>query len=219
MASAAPSARALIRRAPGRADYARETIDAILDEGLVAHVAVAVDGQPFVIPTLHARVGNEVYIHGSTASRLIRALTAGAPTCLTVTLLDGVVLARSAFHHSCNYRSVVVLGRARIVTGEQERLEAMRAFTERIVPGRWQEVRRPNRKEMKATQILALGLDEASAKLRSGGPVDDEEDYALGVWAGHVPLRLTACAPLPDPRMPPETARSSALTAWLRARE
>lgn len=213
----APSARARVRRAPARADYERATIDAILDEGKVAHVAVAVDGQPFVIPTLHARVGDAVYLHGSTASRLVRALAAGAPACLTVTLLDGLVLARSAFHHSANYRSVVVLGQARLVEDEGERTEAFRALTERLVPGRWAEVRAPNRQERKGTQLLALGLDEASAKVRTGGPVDDEEDYALDVWAGHVPLRLTASAPVPDPRNPAGREPSEVVAALVRA--
>ena len=216
--ASAPSKRSRIRRAPARADYERETIEAILDEGLVAHVAVVVDGQPFVIPTLHARVGDEVYVHGSTASRLVKALAAGTPACLTVTLLDGLVLARSAFHHSMNYRSVVVLGQARLVEGEEERMTAMHAFTERLVPGRWEEARPPSRKEMKATQVLALSLAEASAKLRTGGPVDDEEDYALDVWAGHVPLRMAVGAPVPDPRMEAGTTESGALRDWLSAR-
>ena len=154
----APSARSRIRRVPSRADYQRETIDAILDEALVAHLGFAVEGQPYVIPTLHARVGDIVYIHGSAASRAIRALSGGLQACLTVTLLDGLVLARSAFHHSMNYRSVVVLGEARPVEGPEERLKALEAFTERLIPGRWDEVRWPSRQELKGTRVLALDL-------------------------------------------------------------
>jgi nitroimidazol reductase NimA-like FMN-containing flavoprotein (pyridoxamine 5'-phosphate oxidase superfamily) len=174
----------------------------------------AVDGQPYVIPTLHARVGDVVYIHGSTASRMVRTLSAGVPACLTVTLLDGLVLARSVFHHSMNYRSVVVLGTARPVEGADERLAALEAFTERMVPGRWAEVRPPNRKELKGTQILALPLDEASAKLRTGPPVDDKEDYELDVWAGVIPLALKAGAPVPDERLRDGVRPSRAVTEW-----
>ena len=199
----APSERTRVRRAPARARYERATIDAILDEALVAHLGFAVDGQPYVIPTLQARVGDTVYVHGSAASRAIRTLGAGAPACLTVTLVDGLVLARSAFHHSMNYRSVVVLGEARPVEGPEERLKALEAFTERMVPGRWDEVRAPNRQELKGTRVLAMTLDEASAKVRTGPPVDDEEDYALDVWAGVIPLTLTAGAPVDDPRLTP----------------
>ncbi len=212
-----PSARVRVRRAPARADYERGTIDAILDEGLVTHVAVVDDGQPFVLPTLHARVGDEVLIHGSTASRLVRLLAAGAPACLTVTLVDGLVLARSAFHHSANYRSVVVLGRARLIDDEEERTAGFRALTERLVPGRWGEVREPNRQERKGTRLLALPLAEASAKVRTGGPVDDQEDYRLPVWAGHVPLRLTASAPVPDSRLAAGVVASTAVGELVRA--
>ena len=215
--SAAPSARTRVRRVPARADYDRATIDAILDEALVAHLGFAVDGQPYVIPTLHARAGDVVYVHGSAASRLVRTLTDPAhptPACLTVTLLDGLVLARSAFHHSMNYRSVVVLGQARLVEGDAERRAALRAFTERLVPGRWDEVRPPNRQELKATQVLALTLDEASAKLRRGGPVDDEDDHALDVWAGVLPLALERGAPEPDARLRPGIAPSAAVSEW-----
>ena len=215
--TSAPSQRSRVRRAPSRADYERSTIDAILDEGLVAHLGFAVDGQPYVIPTLHARRGDVVYIHGSAASRMVRTLTGPthpAPACLTVTLLDGLVLARSAFHHSMNYRSVVVLGQARLVEGHAERREALRAFTDRLVPGRWDEVRPPSRKELKGTEVLALGLDEASAKLRRGGPVDDDEDYALDVWAGVVPLTLERGAPEPDARLRPGIAPSPVVDGW-----
>lgn len=210
----APSPRTRVARAPARAVYDRDAIDAILDEALVAHLGFAVDGQPFVIPTLHARVGDAVYVHGSAASRALRTLTAGAPACLTVTLVDGIVLARSAFHHSLNYRSVVVLGAARAVVGADERLRALEAFAERLVPGRWGEVRPPSAQELKGTAVLALTLDEASAKVRRGPPVDDDEDYALDVWAGVVPLATVAGAPQPDPRLADGIAPSAAVTRW-----
>jgi uncharacterized protein len=199
---------------PARAAYDRKAIDAILDEAMVAHLGFAHEGQPFVIPTLHARVGEEVYFHGSAASRTIRALCAGAPACLTVTLLDGLVLARSAVHHSVNYRSVVVLGAARPVEDLPERMTAMQAFTERLIPGRWSEVRPPTVKELKAIRVLALPLDEASAKVRAGPPLDDEEDYELPTWAGVIPLRTHASPPLPDPRLAAGVAPSNAVREW-----
>lgn len=210
----APSERTRVRRAPARAAYERETIDAILDEGLVAHLGFAVDGQPYVIPTLHARVGDTVYIHGSAASRMIRTLTAGAPACLTVTLIDGMVLARSAFHHSMNYRSVVVIGDARAVSDPQELMTALEGFTEKLVPGRWDEVRGPNAKELKATRVLAMSLDEASAKARSGPPVDDDEDHELDVWAGVIPLHLAAHEPVADPQLREGIAPSVVVSGW-----
>ncbi len=212
--SPAPSPQTKVRRKPARARYDREAIDAILDEAMVAHLGFAHDGQPYAIPTLHARVGGEVYFHGSAASRTIRALGAGTPMCLTVTLLDGLVLARSAVHHSVNYRSVVVLGSARPVEEISERMAALEAFTERIVPGRWSEVRPPTIKELKAIHVLALPLDEASAKVRTGPPVDDEEDYELPVWAGVIPLRTQADPPLPDSRLAGEVAPSRAVREW-----
>jgi nitroimidazol reductase NimA-like FMN-containing flavoprotein (pyridoxamine 5'-phosphate oxidase superfamily) len=210
----APSTRTRIRRVPNRADYSRETIDAILDEALVAHLGFAADGQPYVIPTLHARVDDVVYVHGSSASRAIRGLTGGLQACLTVTLLDGLVLARSAFHHSMNYRSVVVLGEPRPVEGPNERLAALEAFTERLVPGRWDEVRPPTPQELKGTRVLAFDLDEASAKARTGPPVDDDEDYELEVWAGVIGLALTAGALTPDPKLTPGIAPSDAVRRW-----
>lgn len=210
----APSQRTRVRRAPARADYERETIDAILDDGLVAHLGFAVDGQPYVIPTLHARLGDTVYIHGSAASRMIRTLTGGVPACLTVTLIDAMVLARSAFHHSMNYRSVVVLGEARAVADPDELMTVMEAFTEKLVPGRWDEVRRPNAKELKGTRALAMSLREASAKVRTGPPVDDDEDYELDVWAGIIPLGLSAGAPLADPQLRDGIAPSDVVTGW-----
>jgi nitroimidazol reductase NimA-like FMN-containing flavoprotein (pyridoxamine 5'-phosphate oxidase superfamily) len=211
----APSIRTRVRRAPKRADYSRETIDAILDEALVAHLGFAIDGQPYVIPTLHARVGDIVYVHGSTASRMIRSLGAGLPACLTVTLVDGIVLARWVFHHSMNYRSVVVLGQARPVAGRAARLDALEAFTERLVPGRWDEVRPPSAQELKGTHVLAFNLDEASAKVRTGPPVDDE-DYELDVWAGVIPLALTPGPLTPDPRLAPGIEPSEAVQSWSR---
>jgi nitroimidazol reductase NimA-like FMN-containing flavoprotein (pyridoxamine 5'-phosphate oxidase superfamily) len=210
----APSKRSRVRRVPARAAYDRETIDAILDEALVAHLGFEVDGQPYVIPTLQARIGDNVYVHGSTASRAVKTLSAGFPACLTVTLIDGLVLARSAFHHSMNYRSVVVLGEARPVSEDDELLAVMEAFTNRLVPGRWDEVRGPNRKELKGTRALAMDLTEASAKVRTGPPVDDDEDYALDVWAGVIPLEIAAGKPSADPQLRDGIKPSSAVTDW-----
>jgi nitroimidazol reductase NimA-like FMN-containing flavoprotein (pyridoxamine 5'-phosphate oxidase superfamily) len=218
MPTAAASARTRVKRAPKRALYDRAQIDAILDEALVCHVGFVHDGQPYVIPMLHARVGDVVYIHGSTASRLVRTLAGGAPCSLTVTLLDGIVLARSAFHHSANYRSVTVLGRASLVESEEQRLQALEAFSEHLVPGRWDVVRPPNRKELKATQVLALALDEASAKMRTGPPVDDDEDMDRDVWAGVLPLALQARAPQPDPQLHAGTATPEHVAHWNAAR-
>jgi hypothetical protein len=191
-----------LRRKRERGDYDRAMIEAILDEALIAHVGIADEhGQPFVIPTLHARRGDLVYLHGSTAGRTLRALREGAPVCLTVSLLDGLVLARAVMHHSANYRSVMLLGRARVVEDEQEKLAALEAIVEHIVPGRWAEARRPSENELKATAVLALPLEEASAKIRTGPPVDDEDDYALPVWAGVIPFAREARTPEADPRL------------------
>jgi hypothetical protein len=206
--------RTRVRRAPARAVYEREQIDAILDEGLVGHLGFVDDHQPFVIPTLYARVGDIVYVHGSSASRAIRRLTDGIPACLTVTLLDGVVLARSVFHHSMNYRSVVVLGTCRPVEGPDEREAALLAFTERMVPGRWDVVRPPSAKELKATRVLSMDLQECSAKARTGPPVDEKADYALPVWAGEIPLRTVTGALIPDPKLTPGIEPSSEITDW-----
>jgi nitroimidazol reductase NimA-like FMN-containing flavoprotein (pyridoxamine 5'-phosphate oxidase superfamily) len=197
---AAPSQRTRVRRLPERGRYDRDAIDAVLDAGLVAHLGFVVDGQPFVIPTLHARVGDVVYIHGSSASRALRALSGGIAACLTVTLLDGIVLARSVFEHSMNYRSVVVLGTATPVDDAAGKLAALKAFTEQLLPGRWEEARHPTPTELKATSVLRLPLDEASAKIRDGGPEDgDTPDAELDVWAGQIPLVVTALDPVPDP--------------------
>jgi nitroimidazol reductase NimA-like FMN-containing flavoprotein (pyridoxamine 5'-phosphate oxidase superfamily) len=199
--SGPPSERATVRRLPKRAVYDRTQIDAILDEGLICHAGFVADGQPFVIPTAYVRAGNQIYFHGSAASRMLRTLAAGASVCVTVTLLDGLVMARSAFHHSMNYRSVVILGQARLVTDPAEKWEALRRFTNRVARDRWEEVREPSEQEMKGTSVLALPLDEATAKIRQGPPLDDEEDYAVPVWAGVVPVRMRAGEPQPDDRL------------------
>jgi uncharacterized protein len=195
-----PNERTRLVREPHRGAYDRETIDKILDEGFVCHVGFCVEGQPYVIPTMYARVGDAIYFHGSAASRMLRGASAGTAVCVTVTLADGLVLARSVFNHSMNYRSVVALGKAELVEAAAEKIEALRAFTEKVLPGRWNDARQPNEKELKATSILRLPLTEASAKMRTGPVEDDAEDYALPVWAGIVPLRLTAGAPIRDER-------------------
>ena len=200
-ASAPPTPRVKVRRNAKRGDYDRATIDAILDEALICHLGFVHEDQPFVIPTLHARAGDEVLIHGSSASRALRTLTSGAPLCLTVTLVDGLVLARSAFHHSMNYRSVVLLGSAELVEGDDAKTVALEAFTEKLMPGRWDAVRWPTRQELKGTTVLRMPIDEASAKLRTGPPIDDDEDYERDTWAGVVPLALTPGTIVPDPRL------------------
>ncbi len=197
-----PSPRVRVRRLPKRAAYDRATIDPILDEALICHLGFVHKGQPYVIPTLHARIDDRLYVHGSAASRMLGALATGVEACVTVTLIDGLVLARSAFHHSVNYRSVVLLGTAVPVTDAQEKMETLRAFTNHLVPGRWDDVRPPTTQELKATSVLYLPLQEVSAKVRTGPPVDDEEDYALEVWAGVVPLSIEAAPPVPDERLP-----------------
>lgn len=202
MASLTQTPRTRLRRLPKRGEFDRAAVNAILDEGFVCHVGFCVERQPFVIPTGYARAGQRLYVHGSQASRMLRTLEGGIEVCLTVTLVDGLVLARSAFHHSMNYRSVVVFGRAEKVEDEGEKLDALRAFSEQVVPGRWDEVRQPNTDEMKQTIVLTLPLAEASAKVRTGMPVDEEEDYDFPIWAGVVPLRLAAEAPLSDARLP-----------------
>lgn len=198
--------RTTVRRLPTRGNYDRETVNAILDEALICHIGFVVPsknapndaGAPAVIPTIHWREGDTLYVHGSVASRMLRTLKDGVEACVTVTLLDGLVLARSAFHHSMNYRSVVVYGKAREVTDREEKIRALEALVEHVVRGRSSEVRAPNESELRVTSVLALPIGEASAKIRTGGPVDDEEDYALPVWAGVVPLRLVAGEPVAD---------------------
>jgi len=198
-----PSDRTRVVREPQRGVYDRESIYKILDEAFVCHVGFSVEGQPYVIPTLFARVADALYFHGSAASRMLGNLSGGIPVCVTATLVDGFVLARSVFNHSMNYRSVVALGKATLVNAPQEKLNALHGFTEKILPGRWMDARRPNEKELKATSILRLALKEVSAKVRSGPPLDDEPDYALPVWAGVIPLRLHAGAPIRDERCDP----------------
>ncbi|MFL6228566.1 MAG: pyridoxamine 5'-phosphate oxidase family protein [Pyrinomonadaceae bacterium] len=192
------TARTAVRRLPQRASYEREQVYQILDAGFVCHVGFAANGQPFVIPTAYGREGDTLYVHGAAASRMLKSLGAGVEACVTVTHADGLVLARSAFHHSINYRSVVVFGRARVVEGREKKLLALRAFMEHVTPGRWDEVREPNERELNATLVLALPLAEASAKVRTGPPVDDEEDLALDVWAGVLPLRVETGEPVTD---------------------
>lgn len=194
--------RTKLKRLPKRGHFDRETVYGILDEGFICHVGFAVDGKPVVIPTGYARVDDELYIHGSQASRMLRTLADGIDACVTVTLLDGLVLARSAFHHSMNYRSVVVFGRATLVDDPQEKMTALVALSEHIIRGRWNDVREPTDVEMKLTTVLCLPLEEASAKIRTGPPLDDEEDYSLPMWAGVLPLKLTAGEPINDPRLP-----------------
>jgi nitroimidazol reductase NimA-like FMN-containing flavoprotein (pyridoxamine 5'-phosphate oxidase superfamily) len=196
-----PTPRTQLRRLPKRASYDKAQIHSILDEGFVCHLGFAVGGQPYVIPTGYTRADEQIYIHGSAASRMLDTLADGVDVCLTVTLTDGFVLARSAFHHSLNYRSVVVLGRARLVTDPAEKLAALRRFTNHVVPGRWDEVRPPTERELKATTVLALTLEEVSAKVRSGPPLDDEDDYGWPAWAGVVPLRASVGEPVPDGRV------------------
>src|SRR5713226_9123422 len=198
------TARTSLRRLPQRGAFDRESVNQILDEGFICHIGFAVDGQPFVIPTGYARVGGRLLIHGSQASRMLRTLGQGIEVCLTVTLVDGLVLASSAFHHSMNYRSVVVFGRAVLVDEREEKLAALRFLSEHMIPGRWDDVREPSERELQLTTVLSLPLDEASAKVRTGPPLDDEEDYELTVWAGVIPLRLIAEAPVDDPRLKAE---------------
>ena len=193
--------RARVRRIPKRGAYDSETIYAILDAGFLAHVGFCLDGQPFVIPTLYGRSEDKLYLHGSAASRMLRQLETGVPACVTVTLVDGLVLARSAFHHSMNYRSVVAFGAARKIGEQEMKKEALRVISEHVLAGRWNDVRGPYEKELKATSVLEFAIEEASAKIRTGPPVDEEEDYALGVWAGVLPLELEAKSPVPDSRI------------------
>jgi uncharacterized protein len=209
--------RTRVKRLGKRAVYDKPRVHEILDEGYLCHVGFVRDGRPFVIPTLYARCREMLYIHGSGVSRMLNTLAEGVEVCVTVTLVDGYVLARSAFHHSMNYRSVVILGRARLIEERPEMLRALQAITDHVVPGRWSEVRAPNELEMKQTAVLSLPLEEVSAKVREGPPVDDEEDYALPVWAGVVPIRTALAEPLADGRVPPGIA-APALSRFTRPR-
>ena len=195
-----PTPRTRVVREPQRAVYDREAVNQILDEGLLCHVGFVVDHQPFVIPTSYGRDGDVLYIHGSAASRMLRNLEQGIPLCITVTLLDGLVLARSVFNHSMNYRSVVILGTATLVDDPAEKIAALRALSEHILPHRWDDARQPNEKELKATSVLRIPIHEFSAKVRVGPPVDDVDDYSFPTWAGVIPLELQSGAPIPDER-------------------
>lgn len=199
----APTPRTRVVRESERGVYDREAVYRILDEGFLCHVGFVADGQPFVIPTSYGRKDASLYIHGSAASRMLRQLKESVPVCVTVTLLDGLVLARSVFNHSMNYRSVVILGKATLVDDPHEKLEALRLLSEHIIPGRWDDARQPNERELKATSVLRLPIEEFSAKVRTGPPIDDEEDYAFPTWAGVVPLEVKTGTPVKDPRLDP----------------
>jgi uncharacterized protein len=201
MEKIAQTTRTTLKRLPQRGNFDRALVNQILDEGFVCHVGFAVDGKPFVIPTGYARVGDNLLIHGSQASRMLRTLERGIDVCVTITLIDGLVLARSAFHHSMNYRSVVIFGNAKAVDDPDEKLAALRALSDHMIPGRWDDVREPNQRELQQTTVLSLKIDEVSAKIRTGPPIDDEADYGLDVWAGVIPLKLDAKAPIADARL------------------
>jgi nitroimidazol reductase NimA-like FMN-containing flavoprotein (pyridoxamine 5'-phosphate oxidase superfamily) len=213
-----PGERTRVVREPQRGVYDRETIYKILDEGMVCHVGFSADGQPFVIPTLYARIGDAIYFHGSAASRMLRGVSEGAKVCLTVTLTDGIVLARSVFNHSMNYRSVVILGKARLVDDAAEKLEGLRLLSEHILPGRWEDARQPNARELKATSVLRVPITEFSAKVRTGPAIDDEEDYAFPTWAGVVPLEMTVGKPINDARLDPQREVPGYVRSYSRGR-
>ncbi|HET9407411.1 MAG TPA: pyridoxamine 5'-phosphate oxidase family protein [Candidatus Sulfotelmatobacter sp.] len=200
-----PTTRTRVVREAERGVYDREAAYRVLDEGFLCHVGFAVDGQPFVIPTSYGRKDASLYIHGSAASRMLRQMKEGVPVCVTVTLLDGLVLARSVFNHSMNYRSVVVLGKATLVDDPQEKLAALRVLSEHIIPGRWDDARQPNERELKATSVLRIPIDEFSAKVRTGPPIDDEEDYSFPTWAGVLPFETRTGTPIDDARLTPQT--------------
>ncbi len=199
-----PTTHTQVRRMPKRGHYDRATVHAILDAGAIAHVGYVIDGQPFVTPTAYWRKGDRLYWHGSSASRMLRTIDAGSPVCVTVAHIDGFVLARSAFHHSVNYRSVMAFGTAHKITDEAEVMQALRDFTERLYPGRWDALRPVQPQELKATTVLAMDLTAAVAKVREGMPLDDDDDYALPIWAGVLPVQTTVLAPLSDPRNQPD---------------
>ncbi len=216
MDSFSPTSRTTVRRLPKRGAYDRPTVYSILDEGFICHAAFVADGSPVVIPTGYGRDGDQLYLHGSAASRMLKTMAAGVDVCVAVTLVDGLVLARSAFHHSMNYRSVVVFGKAQLISEPEHKNRALRVIAEHITPGRWDEVRPPTLQELKATLVLALPLEEASAKVRTGPPIDDEEDYALPIWAGVLPLGLKAGAPLADERLTTALPVSESVVRWSR---
>jgi nitroimidazol reductase NimA-like FMN-containing flavoprotein (pyridoxamine 5'-phosphate oxidase superfamily) len=199
-----PTERTTLKRLPKRGEYDHASVYQILDEAFICHVGFVADDKPVVIPTSYARIGDDLYIHGAAASRMLRSLEQGIDVCVTVTLIDGLVLARSAFHHSINYRSVVIFGNASPVNDPAEKIRALHAFTDHIVAGRWADVRPPDEGELRATLVLKVRLVEVSAKIRTGPPIDDEEDYSLPVWAGVVPMSITAGTPVSDDRLPSE---------------
>ncbi len=211
-----PTPRTRLVREAERAVYDRETAYRILDEGFLCHVGFVVDGQPFVIPTSYGRKDDSLYIHGSAASRMLRHMKEAVPVCITVTLLDGLVLARSIFNHSMNYRSVVVLGKAALVDDPAEKIEALRLLSEHIIPGRWADSRQPNERELKQTSVLRVPIEEFSAKVRVGPPVDDEADYSFPTWAGVVPLEMNAGTPIEDPRLAPKVGVPSYVRQYSR---
>jgi uncharacterized protein len=208
--------RSKIRSRPRLGSHDRQIINQILDESLVVHVGFIVDNQPFVIPMGYGRDGDRLYIHGSTASRMLKSLEQGVEMCVSATLLDGIVIARSLFHHEMNYRSVVLFGRATLVEGEDEKMHALKVLSEQIIPGRWEQARTPTPQEVKGTTVLAFPIEEGSAKIRSGEPHDNAEDYALPIWAGQLPLKLVAGVPLPDPKLSPEISAPENLTNYQR---
>jgi uncharacterized protein len=219
MAELTPTPRTRLRRLPSRGSYDTAVVHAILDEALVCHLGFVHEGQPFVLPTTYARIGDVLYVHGSAASRMLRALREGIGVCVTVTLLDGLVLARSAFHHSMNYRSVVILGTAIEITDEDEKRRALNAIVDHVVPGRSAEVRGPSAKELQATSVLSVPIDEASAKVRDEPPQEkEEEDYSLDSWAGLIPLTLQPQAPIGDPRLRPGIPVPHYAATYLRPR-
>lgn len=214
-ASSLQSDRTAVKRIAVRGAYDRETIYAILDEAIICQVGFVDRGQPFVIPTIHARMGDRLVFHGSAGSRLLERMTSGDPVCVSATLVDGLVLARSGFHHSMNYRSVVLLGRGQEVVDREEKLAALEAVSEHVIPGRWSEVRPVHENELNATRIVSMPIEEASAKIRNGPPKDDDEDYALPIWAGVIPLALRAGMPIPDPHLKAGIAVPSSVTEYL----
>lgn len=198
-----PTDRTKVRRLPQRASYEREFIDAVIDEALSCHVGYALDGRPWVIPTIHARIDDALYLHGAVANHMLRSLAEAIEACVTITLIDGLVLARSAFHHSMNYRSVMVFGRMTVVEDAVEKDAALRALVEHVVPGRMADARPPNDAELRKTTVLQLPITEASAKVRTGGPIDDDDDMDLPIWAGQLPVSTAYAAPIPEPGAPP----------------
>jgi nitroimidazol reductase NimA-like FMN-containing flavoprotein (pyridoxamine 5'-phosphate oxidase superfamily) len=211
----APTARTRVKRLPKRASYDRDAIYSILDTALVCHVGFALGGQPYVIPTLHVRIADRLYIHGSAASRMLGAAADGTPIAVTVTHIDGLVLARSAFHHSVNYRSAVILGTATLVSGFDEKFAVLKGLIDHVAPGRWDHIRHPNEKELAATSVLSIPIEEASAKVRTGDPIDDEADYAMPIWAGQIPIAANTLAPLADARLAASTPLPAHVTEYL----